>query len=32
MLDLSEHLKKIVDDERGPCGYNEASRKRVMSL
>jgi hypothetical protein len=25
MLDLSEHLKKMVDDERGPCGCDEAS-------
>jgi hypothetical protein len=27
MLDLSEHLKKMVDDERGPCGGDEANRE-----
>jgi hypothetical protein len=26
-LDLSEHLKKMVDDERGPCGGDEANRE-----
>jgi hypothetical protein len=26
MLDLSERLKKMVDDERGPCGSDEANR------
>ena len=25
-LDLSECLKKMVDDERGPCGSDEANR------
>jgi hypothetical protein len=23
MLNLSEHLKKMVDDKRGPCGYEQ---------
>jgi hypothetical protein len=32
MLDLSEHLKKMVDDERGPCGCDEASWRQVMSV
>ena len=27
MLDLSECLKKMVDDERGPCGCDEASQR-----
>jgi hypothetical protein len=27
MLDLSEHLKKMVDDERGPYGCDEANRE-----
>jgi hypothetical protein len=27
MLNLSEHLKKMVDDERGPYGCDEASRE-----
>jgi hypothetical protein len=27
MLDLSEHLKKMVDDERGPCGCDEVSQR-----
>ena len=27
MLDLSEHLKKMVDDERGPCGGDEVNRE-----
>jgi hypothetical protein len=31
-LDLSEHLKKMVDDERGSCGCDEASRRRAMSV
>ena len=26
-LDLSERLKKMVDDERGPCGCDEASQR-----
>jgi hypothetical protein len=32
MLNLSEHLKKMVDDERGPCGCDEASKRQAMSL
>jgi hypothetical protein len=27
MLNLSEHLKKMVDDERGPYGCDEVSRE-----
>jgi hypothetical protein len=27
MLDLSEHPKKMIDDERGPCGCDEANRE-----
>jgi hypothetical protein len=27
MLDLSEHLKKMIDDERGPCGFDEVSQR-----
>jgi hypothetical protein len=27
MLDLSEHLRKMVDDERGPCGCDGANRE-----
>jgi hypothetical protein len=27
MLDLSEHLRKMVDDERGPCGGDEANKE-----
>jgi hypothetical protein len=27
MLNLSEHLKKMVDDERGPCGGDEVNRE-----
>jgi hypothetical protein len=30
MLDLSEHLKKMVDDERGPCCCNEVSWRQAM--
>jgi hypothetical protein len=26
-LDLSECLKKMVDDERGPCGSDEANEE-----
>jgi hypothetical protein len=26
VLNLLEHLKKMVDDKRGPCGYNEVNR------
>jgi hypothetical protein len=25
-LDLSEHLKKMVDNERGPCDCDEVNR------
>jgi hypothetical protein len=32
MLNLSEHLKKMVDDERGPCGCDEASQRQAMSV
>jgi hypothetical protein len=32
MLDLSEHLKKMVDDERGPCDCDEASWRQAMSV
>jgi hypothetical protein len=28
-LDLSECLKKMVDDERGPCGCDEANRESM---
>jgi hypothetical protein len=27
MLSLSECLKKMVDDERGPCGCDEVNRE-----
>jgi hypothetical protein len=29
VLDLSEHLKKMIDDERGPYGYDEASKESM---
>jgi hypothetical protein len=32
MLDLSEHLKKMVDDKRGPCGCDKASQRQAMSV
>jgi hypothetical protein len=32
MLNLSEHLKKMVDDERGPYGCDKASQRQVMSV
>jgi hypothetical protein len=28
-LDLSEHLKKMVDDKRGPCGCDEANSESM---
>jgi hypothetical protein len=28
-LDLSEHLKKMVDDKRGPCGCDEVNRESM---
>jgi hypothetical protein len=31
VLNLSEHLKKMIDDERGPCGCDEA-RKESMGV
>jgi hypothetical protein len=27
MLNLSEHLRKMVDDKRGPCGCDKANRE-----
>jgi hypothetical protein len=29
MLGLSEHLKKMIDDERGPCGCDEVNRESM---
>jgi hypothetical protein len=31
-LNLSECLKKMVDDERGPCGCDEVSWRQAMSV
>jgi hypothetical protein len=28
-LNLSEHLKKMIDDERGPYGCNEVNRESM---